>query len=190
VPIPGNLLELHAVCARCRNGGFRFHEARSWGLYEGDLRRVIQAFKFEGQSRLAAPLSDFLRECQSGNFPEADWIIPVPLHPRKRRERGFDQTSLLAESLSKKAGIPLAPCIRRIRYTQPQFGLDHLSRRRNIRGAFELNQRWTLDNKRVLLVDDVMTTGATVEEICRVLQLEARTKEILVLTVARVAKLI
>ena len=188
VPIPGNLLELHASCNHCRNGGYRFHEARSWGLYEGDLRRVIQAFKFEGRSRLVGPLSDFLWECQSESFSDADCIVPVPLHPIRKRERGFDQTSLLAEALSKKAGIPLAPCIRRIKYTQPQFGLNPVSRRQNIRGAFEFNLRWDLDNKRILVVDDVLTTGATVQEISRILQSGWRPEKILILTVARVAR--
>lgn len=188
VTIPGNLLELHAVCSQCRDGSFRFEKARSWGSYEGELRRLIQAFKFEGYSRLAAPLSDLLRDCQSEYFSDAEWIVPVPLHPERRRKRGYDQTLLLARSLSAKAGIPLSRCIRRTRNTQPQFGLDHISRRRNVRGAFELVHSKRLDGTRILIVDDVMTTGATVNELCRVLQKAISPKELWVLTAARVAR--
>lgn len=190
VPVPGNLLDLHAICSGCREGRFSFSKARAWGLYEGELRRIIQAFKFEGYSRLAAPLSDLLLDCQVKNFGDADWILPVPLHPKRRRERGFDQTLLLAKSLSHKADIPLARCLHRTRYTLPQFGLDHESRRRNIREAFKLSRYHELTGKRVLIVDDVMTTGSTVEEISRVLRRWVKPKDVQVLTIARVSKLV
>jgi len=189
VPVPGNLLESHALCSSCREGSFRFSEARSWGLYEGELRRVIQAFKFDGHLRLVAPLADFLRQCQSEHFSNPDCIVPVPLHPKRRRQRGFDQTLLLAKSLSAKANIPLLRCIRRARNTVPQFGLNHEDRRRNIKGAFELTKGQGLEGKSILIVDDVMTTGATVEEMCRVLQTKAKPDDVRVLTVARVSKL-
>lgn len=188
VPVPGSLLESYAFCHSCRQGSFRFSEARSWGLYEGKLRRVIQAYKFDGHLRLFAPLSDMLRECQSEYFSDSDWIIPVPLHPKRRRQRGFDQTLLLARSLSAKTNIPLLRCVKRTRNTAPQFGLNHEDRRQNIRGAFELIKRQSLEGKRILIVDDVMTTGATVEEICGVLQAGAKPEEIQVLTLARVSK--
>jgi len=157
-------------------------------LYEGRLRRVIQAFKFEGYSRLAGPLSDLLRKCLSEHFIDSEAIVPVPLHPKRRKQRGFDQTLLLARSLSAKTGIPLHQCVRRNRNTVPQFGLNHEHRRLNIKGAFELARGDELEGKRLLILDDVMTTGATVEEMCRVLQTEAAPEDVNVLTVARVSR--
>jgi len=138
---------------------------------------------------LAGPLSDLLRQCLSEHFIESEGIVPVPLHPKKRKERGFDQTLLLARSLSGKTGIPLHRCVRRNRNTVPQFGLDHERRRLNIKGAFELTSGHRLEGKRLLIVDDVMTTGATVEEMCRVLQTEAAPEDVNVLTIARVSKI-
>jgi ComF family protein len=188
LPIPGSLSESYGFCSICREGGSAvYDEARSWGLYEAELRRVIQAFKFDGHLRLAEPLSDLLRQCQEEYSSAADCIVPVPLHPKRRRERGFDQTLLLARSLSAKMRVPLLRCVRRRRNTVPQFGLNHRERRRNIKGAFELTSRQEVEGSRILIVDDVMTTGATVEEICRVLK-RANPEAIGVLTVARVSK--
>jgi ComF family protein len=178
------------VCSGCLHSTARYTRARSWGSYEGNLRRVIQSFKFEGLERLATPLSEFLTQCYVQHFSEIDWIVPVPLHPRRTRQRGFDQTLILAKSLSTRVGIPLLRCIRRSRYTAPQFGLDHVRRRQNVRGAFEVMKRSELEGRSVLLVDDVMTTGATVEEISGVLLRDSEPKEVQVLTVARVSKIV
>jgi ComF family protein len=188
VPIPGNLLDLYAVCSSCREQGFSFSKARSWGPYEAGLRKLIQAFKFGGRPRLVAPISELLRCCQSEHFPDSDLIVPVPLHPKKKRERGFDQTLLLAKYLSARGRIPLLRCVNRKKYTRPQFGLNHADRRRNLRGAFGLSNRHQLDGKRILLVDDVMTTGATVEEVSRVLYRDARPFDVEVITVARAVR--
>ena len=140
--------------------------------------------------RLAAPLSEFLRQCQEQYFSDIDWIVPVPLHPKRVRQRGFDQTLLLATSLSHQACIPLLQCVRRRRNTAPQFGLDHAGRQRNVKGAFELRKRHALEGRKVLIIDDVMTTGATVEEISRVLLHDSELREVQVLTVARVSKIV
>lgn len=190
VSVPGNLIASFSLCSHCREGGPRFSEARSWGLYEGELRRVIQAFKFDGHSRLAEPLSDLLRQCLAEHFIDSEGIIPVPLHARRAKERGFDQTLLLASSLSAKTGIPVHRSVRRNRNTVPQFGLSFERRRLNIKGAFEVAGGQALDGKRLLIVDDVMTTGATVEEMCRILQTEAAPEAVNVLTVARVSRMV
>jgi ComF family protein len=113
----------------------------------------------------------------------------VPSHPKRRAQRGYDQTLILGKSLAKGTGIPLFRSLSRKQNTAPQFGLDWDERRRNVRGAFALRQAHKLAGKRILLVDDVMTTGATVQEICRVLRGQSDVKSIDVLTVARVEKL-
>ncbi len=114
-----------------------------------------------------------------------DWIVPVPTHPRRRRERGYDHTALLAKGLSRRLNLPVFKGVRRIRHTAPQFGLDRADRRGNLRGAFAVSRPERLRGASILLVDDVMTTGATVDEISRTLRRDAGVAGIVVLVVAR-----
>lgn len=187
-PLPGNVLEEFAACARCRSGLFPFEFARSCGPYEGKLREVIRKFKFEGFRHLAHPLAHLLEESYRESRLEfdPDWMVPVPLHRRRRRQRGFDQTLLLCRILSRRLGATVFRDLRRVRHTPPLFGLDTAERQRALRGAFSLAQADRLANCNLLLVDDVMTTGATVQEICRLFRREAKPARIMVLTVARV----
>jgi ComF family protein len=189
IPLPGNLLESAALCSYCREGIHGFNHARAWGPYAGNLRRVIQAFKYDGCRRLAAPLGTLLLQCYQTHFSRIDWIIPVPSHPKRRAQRGYDQTLILGKSLAKDTGVLLFRHLSRKRNTAPQYGLDLDQRRRNVRGAFALRQAARLAGKKVLVVDDVMTTGATVQEICSLLQGNSKVKSIDVLTIARVARL-
>jgi len=175
------------VCALCRAGERSFDWARSTGPYEGKLRDVIRKFKFDGFRRLAYPLARRLANEYSfhrGPFT-ADSLVPVPLHRRRKRERGFDQTLALARILGSQLGLPVLRAVRRVRYTAPQFGLDRLERTKNVRGAFKISCDERVAGRRPLLVDDVMTTGATVSEICSLLRKEGHAQEIMVLTVAR-----
>ena len=190
VPVPGSILESYCLCSLCREQDHQFRRAKSWGPYEGGLRRTIHAFKFQGCSRLAGPLGSLLEQCQNRSPDPVDCIVPVPLHPRKRRQRGFDQTMLLARVLSERTLLPIVRCVRRVRYSVPQFGLGYSERRRNVRGAFKLRRPEQIAGRRVLLIDDVMTTGATVEEVSRVLRIEACPREVVVATVARVSRLL
>ena len=188
VSLPGNLLELHATCSRCRSESVVFDFARCYGAYAGNLRSTILKFKFEGHQRLAYPLASLLETCyQNSALPAIpDWIVPIPLHPRKRRERRFDQTLLMSRILSRRLGIPVCEGLCRIRATVPQSGLDLPQRRGNVRGAFGLSRTDRLWDRNILLIDDVMTTGTTVSEASRLLRKEAQVRTIVVLTVARV----
>ena len=188
-PMPGVLEDIHATCSQCRGGPTRPYDwARAYGAYQGPLRLVIRKFKFEGFRRLAWPLSRLLESCFGcmGPGQEPDWLVPVPLHPRRRRERGFDQTLLLSQLLSRKLGIPVFSGLRRVRPTRPQPGLNLRDRRRNLRGAFQVENSGAIRDKSVLLVDDVMTSGTTVAEISHLLRRESAVSRILVLTLARV----
>ena len=189
VCLPASLAEAFAVCSACRGQRHLFDLARSAGPYEGALRELIHKYKFEGFRNLARPLAGVLESVYSGDpdLPSADWILPAPLHPTRRRERGFDQTLLLARGLSAGVRVPVFSGLRRIRPTSPQFGLDHEERARNVRGAFALSGGDALAGGSILVVDDVMTTGATVNEICRLLREEASPKQIVALTLARVS---
>jgi len=186
VCLPANVADAFAVCSACRAQRHLFDLARSAGPYEGALRDLIRKYKFDGFRRLASPLAAILESVCAAEpgLGRSDWILAVPLHPRRRRERGFDQTLLLARLLSARLGVPVFSGLRRIRQTAPQFGLDHEERARNVRGAFGVTGAEALADASVLLIDDVMTTGATVNECARVLKMAGAVR-VYVVTVAR-----
>jgi competence protein ComFC len=191
IPVPGVISESAlGFCRDCREHRFDFDRARAWGLYEGSLRELIRRFKFGEMTRLARPLGELLQACFQERFAgeRVDEILPVPLHRSRRRKRGFDQTELLVRLLSKESGIPWSKCLRRIRSTAPQFGLSFPQRLRNVRGAFTLRRPERIEGKTILLVDDILTTGSTVNEISRLLKRRGRARAVFVLTVARVQK--
>ena len=159
-----------ALCARClaagcepvgctRHAGFGVWPA--W-LYDERAAALVQALKFGGRTALARELARELARA----LPPApyDLVAALPLHPLRRRERGYDQAALLAEALGAARGVPrMAGALIRARATRPQTGLDAAGRRRNLRGAFRAAAPAELRGRRVLLVDDVITTGATFE---------------------------
>ena len=99
-----------------------------------------------------------------------DVIVPVPLHPARERERGFNQSALLAELLSDRIALPSKPALERIRYTTTQTAFDRAERMQNLHGAFRLRKKADVRDLRVLLIDDVLTTGSTLSECARVLR--------------------
>ena len=137
-----------------------FDHAASFGAYEGSLRSLIRLFKYAGMKPLARPLAAFLERALSID-EHYDAIVPVPLHWRKRWSRGFNQADVLARLIAKKRGMPVWNALRRRRATSVQAGLATAGRRRNVAGAFAIKGRHALKGKRILLIDDVMTTGAT-----------------------------
>lgn len=186
-PTPGCVLEGFAVCRMCRASPQPFDYVRAGGLYEGSLRRALRRYKFDGFQRLAAPLAGFMLEAllESGLELDFDWVVAVPSHARRRRQRGFDHTGRLARALSADLAAPVFKKVRRKRDTAPQFGLNREQRRRNLRGAFEVSGPERLRGSRILLIDDILTTGATVAELCRLLRNQARPKLVFVLVAAR-----
>jgi ComF family protein len=184
---PTSLGEDH-LCSGCLTEPWNFAKARSLGPYEGLMVEAISRFKFRGISRLAHPLGTLLADYQDPEFPLAgfDLILSVPLHPRRLRQRGFNQSLLLARRISQVHSIPLDfTSLHRIRHTQPQTELSGPERKKNIHGAFMVKQGANISGKRILLIDDVFTTGATVQECSKTL-LKAGAKQVDVLTLARV----
>jgi ComF family protein len=159
--------------------------ARAVGGYDGALRAIVHALKYEGRRSLAQPLAELMRIRGADMLTGADWAVPVPLHPSRRRERGFNQAADLARHL----GVPVCPALRRHRATRTQTELPAARRHANVRGAFVLApapvQESRLEGSIVVLVDDVSTTGATLDECARVLK-EAGVKQVRALTAARV----
>ena len=176
-------------CARCRRYDTSVDAGIAAGEYEGALRAIMHAFKYEGRRSLAAPLAARMRDAGASLLSDAHCSVPVPLHPWRRIRRGFNQSSDLARAL----GLPVVHALRRHRATVPQAGLTAAGRQRNVRDAFRpsgvLTRRsreaW-LRGRVIVLVDDVRTTGATLEACARVLK-AAGAKEVRALTAARAA---
>jgi len=162
------------ACPGCRQASSSVDRCRSAGLYEGALRRILQAFKYEGLRSLATPLAARMASAAADLLADADLAVPVPLHRSRRRARGFNQ----AEELVRALGVPWRRVLVRTRPTLPQAGLTAAGRRRNVDRAFALAKRplrllgGAIDvrDRRVLLIDDVRTTGATLEACARVLR--------------------
>lgn len=130
--------------------------------YQEPLSQVIHRFKYEGYFALAEPLAEFLIAGWPVWDQPPDLVVPIPLHPRRRRQRGYNQSELLARPLSRALAIDCDPAVlSRTRYTAPQVGLGPEARHDNVRGAF--SARPVVDGCRVLLIDDVLTTGATMK---------------------------
>jgi ComF family protein len=168
-------------------GPGHFAKARSLAHYEGMMADLISHFKYMGASRLAKPLSYLLADYSNSDFSFRDYnlIMPVPLHSRRLRQRGYNQSLLLARTVSSKHSIPLDyKSLKRIRPTQPQTELSWPQRQKNVHGAFAVHKPEAAAEKTILLIDDVFTTGATVEECARAL-LKAGSKRVDVLTLVR-----
>lgn len=173
-----------AVCARCRREPHLVARCRAFGSYDGQLRLIIHALKYDKRRSLARRLASLMRERGMDVLAGADCLVPVPLHWRRLRARGFNQAADLAAGL----GLPVARALRRVRSTRPQAELPASRRRRNVRGAFAparwRGRRRAVVGKCVVLVDDVSTTGATLDGCARVLK-AAGAREVRALIVAR-----
>jgi ComF family protein len=173
-----------ALCPRCRRVASEVSRARAIGGYDGRLRSIVHALKYEGRRSLARPLAALMRERGADILAGATCAVPVPLHRSRRRERGFNQ----AADLARHVGLPVVFGLRRSRETAAQTGLPAAQRHRNVRGAFTLSRagrRLAQSPAVVVLVDDVSTTGATLAACARVLR-EAGVTEVRALTAARV----
>lgn len=176
-------LDEQGLCALCRRGVSGFDAAYSYGFYEGDLRELIHLFKYGRVQTLAKPLGRFLGLAlpREESF---DAIVPMPLHWRKRWQRGFNQADLLAREIARRTHTPVINALRRVRFTATQAGLTNAKRRQNVSGAFRPRGEQALRGQRVLLVDDVMTTGSTAAACARALKM-AGARQVVLLTLAR-----
>ena len=175
------------ICGPCLLDPPPFSSARSLGRYEGPLHDAIHRFKY----RRIIPLGEALGRLMGNlSIPGTSWtafdvVFPVPLHEKKLRARGFNQSAVLAKALARVAALPLDVfSFRKIRETRPQTFLNAEERVKNVRGVFDVVKPAAVEGKRVLLVDDVLTTGSTVREGVREL-LRRGAADVAVLTAAR-----
>jgi ComF family protein len=175
-------------CGTCLTTGRHFSRARAVFLYQEPLKKVIHRFKYQGKTDCLPSFARF-----AGNLPQLageerpDWIVPVPLHPTRLRERGFNQSLLLARAFFPKDRRIIPDLLVRLRPTEPQTTFNGAARRANLKNAFAVLQPHRLAGKKILLIDDVYTTGTTVNECARVLK-KAGAAEVAVLTLARVSE--
>jgi len=175
-----------APCGRCREERPAFQGARSLYLYQGAAREAVHALKYNYVSALAQPMARLMAAyVEEEEAIEADLLAAVPLYVRRQRLRGYNQSLLLARELSRLCGLPLAERgLARRRNTPPQArSADAEARKRKVADAFVADRRWA-EGKRVLLIDDVMTTGATLDACARALR-QAGAASVWALTFAR-----
>jgi competence protein ComFC len=160
-------------CANCEHRTLHFDSAVAAYRSRGLVRKLVHQFKYGHQRHLRHPLAEWLRETMSDSRlrdRHFDLIVPVPLHPARERERGFNQATLLAELLALQVAVPLRAVLQRIRYTTTQTAYDRAERMENLHDAFRLRKNMNVRQLRVLLIDDVLTTGSTLSECARILK--------------------
>jgi competence protein ComFC len=175
------------TCANCAHRTLAFDAAVSAYRSRGVVRFVILQFKYNRQLHLRHPVAKWLLDAMKDDrlcHRNFDCIVPVPLHPARLRERGFNQAELLAKILRQRINLTLSRALERIRYTTTQTAFDRIDRMENLRGAFRLRKRIDMQGLRVLLVDDILTTGSTLSECARVLR-EAGAHSVYAVTAAR-----
>ena len=175
------------TCANCADRTLHFDCAVSRYLSRGVVREFVHRFKYDRHFYLRHPLTDWLTEALDDERIRAqpiDALVPVPLHSARFREREFNQADVLAELLAKRTGTPLLHALKRIRYTTTQTRLDRHERMENLRNAFRVRDTPAVQNRHLVLVDDIFTTGSTVDECARVLR-AAGAASVRVVTVAR-----
>jgi len=177
------------ICARCRAKPPAFRLARAVFDFDGPARHAIHRLKYRQKSALAPRLAPFFVSA-IGQDPflrafDPHFLVPVPLHRARLKKRGFNQSFLLATELSRLIGVPTRPLLRRTRNTPPQVGLKGEARTKNVRGAFSTSDQFApFAGARLLLIDDVFTTGATLSEAAKALR-KAGASEVCALTLAR-----
>lgn len=176
-------LDEQGRCGLCRSGLRGFDAAYSFGAYERELRELIHLLKYTKVRTLARPLGKLLLQGLPRD-ESFDVIVPVPLHWRRRIGRGFNQAQLLAREIARASGRPAVSALRRVKATAAQAGLTNSARRRNVTQAFACHRPSAVAQKRILLIDDVLTTGATAAA-CALALKRAGARRVAVLTVAR-----
>ncbi|GIV14938.1 MAG: amidophosphoribosyltransferase [Armatimonadota bacterium] len=184
----GTPVDPEGFCSSCPVHSLVPEVVRTVARYDGVIRSAIHRFKYGNRASLAPALARLLIQTWQTPLTEplraADVVVPVPIHRQRERERGFNQSALLAREFCRSTGLPLLQdVLERTVYRQPQVGLDAAERRENVKDAFRVTQPQAVAGKSVLLIDDVWTTGSTLNEAARAL-LTAGAERVFAYTVA------
>lgn len=152
---------------------------------KGKVQQLLHALKYKGRSEVGVLLGKMMaQEMPIGAFPDADLILSVPLHKKRLRERGYNQSDAFAEGMSELTGVPWSGSLLvRTRYTKSQTGKTKMERHDNVKGIFEVSDTRQIEGKNIILVDDVLTTGATLEA-CLEALLRAGCRSVYIMTIA------
>jgi len=178
------------LCGDCLATERPYAAARAVGYYESTLLTAIHLFKYRGKTGIGEALGRIMADFAGGiwDMNAFSLLMPVPLHRKRLRERGFNQAAVLARALSKRFSLPLdLMTLRREVPTPPQVGLGRNERQANVRGAFAVRKPEKIAGRRILLVDDVFTTGSTLSE-CAAVLMQAGADAVAVLTLARAVR--
>lgn len=170
--ICGRPMRRAGLCRACEGQGKPYVRRRAVGIYESVLTEAIKALKYRGRLSVAMRLGKMMSRLAltDTDMSSVDVIVPVPLHRVRQRERGYNQALLLSEEISREMSLPvLAGSLVRTRFTKQQTRLARKERRRNVAGVFKVLDPDSVRDKQILLIDDVTTTGATLEECARAL---------------------
>jgi len=183
----GGIQDPH-ICSECLTSPPPFTRHRSCAPYRGTVKDVLLLFKFRGYAVLGRPLAEFLTRSLGRDedlWWEIEALVPVPLHPRRERERGFNQAAVLAREIGRIQGLPvLEDVLVRVYNPVPQTSLTAALRQENVKDAYQAMNTPSIQGKRIMLVDDVRTTGATLRECSRVLR-DAGAGEVRAVTLAQ-----
>lgn len=178
-------------CKECESNNYLFKQLICVGSYDGILKNLIYRFKYDKQYGLAFPLAELLfKKCfPKINKKNFDFIIPIPLHLEKEKVRGYNQTELISIVLSNLVNLPMLKVLERIKFTSPQYFLNKQQRLQNLKDAFVIKPNYSkiIKEKNLILIDDIFTTGSTINEATRVL-LNNGVNEIVALTLAKTLK--
>ena len=182
----GNLDTALDICSDCLSTTRSWRKAFTVYEFSGRAREIIHRLKYKGETALVRFLGFALFESLTNrcNMRDYTYICPVPLHPFKVMRRGFNQSSLIAIELSKFSDTPVANLLKRVRWTSPQTHLTRKDRLKNLRKSFKIKKKVDLKNMNIIVVDDVLTTGATLEACVRVL-IDAGAQAVDIVTLAR-----
>lgn len=186
IPFAGAGVENH-ICGDCIVSRPAFSIARAVGRYETTLLEAIHRFKYNGKIYTGEVLGKLMADFAYPSFSVSDYslVMPVPLHPKRLRERGFNQSVILAKEISGRFNLPFDfLTLKRHIYTEPQISLGKKDRESNIKGVFSVNDPDKIKEQRIILVDDVYTSGSTVKECARVL-MKNKADSVAILTLAR-----
>jgi ComF family protein len=186
MPYPVDEGEDH-LCEDCIESASSFTMARAAGKYETVFMDVIHRFKYQGKIFIGEALGKFMAGLDYTGLEISDrtLIIPIPLHRKRLRERGFNQSVILAREISRHYAVPMKfGLLKRKIHTEPQINLGKDDRVRNVKGAFEVVSPEVIEGAKILLIDDVYTTGSTVNECAKVLRKNGAA-DVVVLTLAR-----